>query len=118
MHNNMPNMCLQRMEKRNRLSESEDKLTSISRPKKSKEDLKRYEFMIKILPQYMKLVRVKEFVLEPKVSHQHRMFFQIPPTYVLLNSQSKYRHSSISAVSISGIFDLTWSMILPHFSPL
>ena len=46
MHKNMPNMCLQRMEKRNRLSESEDKLTSISRPKKSKEDRKRYEFMI------------------------------------------------------------------------
>ena len=39
-------MCLQRMEKRNRPSESEDKLTSISRPKKSKGDLKRYEFMV------------------------------------------------------------------------
>ena len=42
----MPNLCLQRIEKRDRPSESEDKLTSISRPKKSKGDLKRYEFMI------------------------------------------------------------------------
>ena len=32
----------------------------------------------------MKLVRVKEFVLEPKVSHQHLMYFQISPPYVLL----------------------------------
>ena len=46
MHKNMPNMCLQRMEKRDRPSESEDKLTSILRPKKSKGDLKRYEFMV------------------------------------------------------------------------
>ena len=32
----------------------------------------------------MKLVRVKEFVLEPKVSHQHLMYLQISPPYVLL----------------------------------
>ena len=37
-------MCLQRLQKRNR--PSEEKLASISRPKKSKEDLKRYKFMI------------------------------------------------------------------------
>ena len=29
----------------------------------------------------MKLVRVLEFVLEPKVSHQHLMYFQISPPY-------------------------------------
>ena len=46
MHKNMPKMCLQRMQNRNRPSDSEEKPASISRPKKSKEDLKMYVFIL------------------------------------------------------------------------
>ena len=35
-----------------------------------------------------------------------------------LEFQALYRHSSISAVSISAIFDLPWFVILSYFPPL
>ena len=52
--------------------------------------------------------------------HLIRPFFpKCPECSSQLEKLSKYRHSSISAVPISKIFDLTWFIILSYFpSPL
>ena len=59
---------------------------------------------------------------DPAIHSKATIFFASPFCDFILTFKTmqivKYRHSSISAVSISAIFDLTLFVILSYFSPL